>query len=156
MYNYRLYRSYENCRRPGVAILDMQMSKVPIISGYAASNSSCIFKTELSSTIYNNIACTYFFNLQKWSFTCQEHSPNMEHTIGHAQTIRIMTWQPPCQEYSPHTAHTIVHAQIIRIMTWQTPFRGHLLFHYLECVLGRSVGRALRTVITTLRRQSKL
>ena len=28
------YRSYENCRRPGVAILDMQMSKVPIISGY--------------------------------------------------------------------------------------------------------------------------
>ena len=31
---YRLYRSYENCRRPGVAILDMQMSKVPIISGY--------------------------------------------------------------------------------------------------------------------------
>jgi len=29
-----LYRSYENCRRPGVAILDMQMSKVPIISGY--------------------------------------------------------------------------------------------------------------------------
>jgi hypothetical protein len=55
---YRLYRSYENCRRPGVAILDMQMSKVPIISGYAASNSSCIFKTELSSTIYNNIACT--------------------------------------------------------------------------------------------------
>jgi hypothetical protein len=34
---YRLYtcRSYENCRRPGVAILDMQMSKVPIISGYA-------------------------------------------------------------------------------------------------------------------------
>jgi FixJ family two-component response regulator len=26
--------SYENCRRPGVAILDMQMSKVPIISGY--------------------------------------------------------------------------------------------------------------------------
>jgi hypothetical protein len=27
--------SYENCRRPGVAILDMQMSKVPIISGYA-------------------------------------------------------------------------------------------------------------------------
>ena len=30
----RLYRSYENCRRPGVAILDMQMSKVPIISGY--------------------------------------------------------------------------------------------------------------------------
>ena len=33
---YRLYRSYENCRRPGVAILDMQMSKVPIISGYVA------------------------------------------------------------------------------------------------------------------------
>jgi hypothetical protein len=32
---YRLYRSYENCRRPGVAILDMQMSKIPIISGYA-------------------------------------------------------------------------------------------------------------------------
>ena len=32
---YRLHRSYENCRRPGVAILDMQMSKVPIISGYA-------------------------------------------------------------------------------------------------------------------------
>jgi hypothetical protein len=31
---YRLYRSYENCRCPGVAILDMQMSKVPIISGY--------------------------------------------------------------------------------------------------------------------------
>jgi hypothetical protein len=31
---YRLYRPYENCRRPGVAILDMQMSKVPIISGY--------------------------------------------------------------------------------------------------------------------------
>ena len=31
---YRLYRSYENCKRPGVAILDMQMSKVPIISGY--------------------------------------------------------------------------------------------------------------------------
>ena len=31
---YRLYRSYENCRRPCVAILDMQMSKVPIISGY--------------------------------------------------------------------------------------------------------------------------
>ena len=31
---YRLYRSYENCRRPGVAILDMQMSNVPIISGY--------------------------------------------------------------------------------------------------------------------------
>ena len=31
---YRLYRSYENCRRPGVAILDMQISKVPIISGY--------------------------------------------------------------------------------------------------------------------------
>jgi hypothetical protein len=31
---YRLYRSYENCRRPGVAILDMQMSKVPIIFGY--------------------------------------------------------------------------------------------------------------------------
>ena len=31
---YSLYRSYENCRRPGVAILDMQMSKVPIISGY--------------------------------------------------------------------------------------------------------------------------
>ena len=31
---YRLFRSYENCRRPGVAILDMQMSKVPIISGY--------------------------------------------------------------------------------------------------------------------------
>ena len=30
-----VYRSYENCRRPGVAILDMQMSKVPIISGYA-------------------------------------------------------------------------------------------------------------------------
>jgi hypothetical protein len=30
-----IYRSYENCRRPGVAILDMQMSKVPIISGYA-------------------------------------------------------------------------------------------------------------------------
>ena len=30
---YRLYRSYENCRRPGVAILDIQMSKVPIISG---------------------------------------------------------------------------------------------------------------------------
>jgi hypothetical protein len=29
-----VYRSYENCRRPGVAILDMQMSKVPIISGY--------------------------------------------------------------------------------------------------------------------------
>jgi hypothetical protein len=28
-------RSYENCRRPGVVILDMQMSKVPIISGYA-------------------------------------------------------------------------------------------------------------------------
>jgi hypothetical protein len=28
---YRLYRSYENFRRPGVAILDMQMSKVPII-----------------------------------------------------------------------------------------------------------------------------
>jgi hypothetical protein len=27
---------YENCRRPGVAILDMQMSKVPIISGYVA------------------------------------------------------------------------------------------------------------------------
>jgi hypothetical protein len=34
---YRLYRSYENCRRPGVAILDMQMSKVPIIFGYAYS-----------------------------------------------------------------------------------------------------------------------
>ena len=33
---YRLYRSYENCRRPGVAILDMQMSKVAIISGYVA------------------------------------------------------------------------------------------------------------------------
>jgi hypothetical protein len=31
---YLLYRSYENCRRPGVAILNMQMSKVPIISGY--------------------------------------------------------------------------------------------------------------------------
>jgi hypothetical protein len=31
---YRLYRSYENCRPPGVAILDMQMSKVSIISGY--------------------------------------------------------------------------------------------------------------------------
>jgi hypothetical protein len=31
---YCLYRSYENCRRPGVAILNMQMSKVPIISGY--------------------------------------------------------------------------------------------------------------------------
>jgi hypothetical protein len=30
-----LYRSFENFRRPGVAILDMQMSKVPIISGYA-------------------------------------------------------------------------------------------------------------------------
>jgi hypothetical protein len=29
------FRLYENCRRPGVAILDMQMSKVPIISGYA-------------------------------------------------------------------------------------------------------------------------
>ena len=28
------FRSYENCRCPGVAILDMQMSKVPIISGY--------------------------------------------------------------------------------------------------------------------------
>ena len=27
----RLYRSYENCRRLGVAILDMQMSKVPVI-----------------------------------------------------------------------------------------------------------------------------
>ena len=26
---YRLYRSYENCRRPGVAILDMQMRKYP-------------------------------------------------------------------------------------------------------------------------------
>jgi hypothetical protein len=25
----------ENCRRPCVAILDMQMSKIPIISGYA-------------------------------------------------------------------------------------------------------------------------
>ena len=36
---YRLYRSYENCRRPGVAILDMQMSKVPIISGYVKSSS---------------------------------------------------------------------------------------------------------------------
>ena len=35
---YRLYRSYENCRRPGVAILDMQMSKVPIISGYDWNN----------------------------------------------------------------------------------------------------------------------
>ena len=31
---YRSYHTYENCRRPGVAILDMQMSKVPIISGY--------------------------------------------------------------------------------------------------------------------------
>jgi hypothetical protein len=30
-----VYRSYENCRRLGVAILDIQMSKVPIISGYA-------------------------------------------------------------------------------------------------------------------------
>jgi hypothetical protein len=29
-----VFRSYENCRRSSVAILDMQMSKVPIISGY--------------------------------------------------------------------------------------------------------------------------
>jgi hypothetical protein len=28
------YSRYEHCRRPGVAILDMQMSKVPIISRY--------------------------------------------------------------------------------------------------------------------------
>ena len=35
---YRLYRSYENCKRPGVAILDMQMSKVPIISGYVETD----------------------------------------------------------------------------------------------------------------------
>jgi hypothetical protein len=33
------FRSYENCRRPGVAILDMQMSKVPIISGYDKKSS---------------------------------------------------------------------------------------------------------------------
>ena len=33
-------RSYENCRRPGVAILDMQMSKVPIISGYVTNEKS--------------------------------------------------------------------------------------------------------------------
>jgi len=31
---YRLYRSYENCKRPVVAILDMQMSKLHMISGY--------------------------------------------------------------------------------------------------------------------------
>jgi hypothetical protein len=41
-----LYRSYENCRRPGVAILDMQMSKVPIISGYVFSP-----RTEELSTV---------------------------------------------------------------------------------------------------------
>jgi hypothetical protein len=32
--NGRVVTIDENCRRPGVAILDMQMSKVPIISGY--------------------------------------------------------------------------------------------------------------------------
>ena len=45
---YRLYRSYENCRRPGVAILDMQMSKVPIISGYAhLSNQSFVSRRSI-------------------------------------------------------------------------------------------------------------
>jgi hypothetical protein len=39
---YRLYRSYENCRRPGVAILNMQMSKVPIISGYEMHRNVCL------------------------------------------------------------------------------------------------------------------
>ena len=43
---YRLYRSYENCRRPGVAILDVQMSKVPIISGYVSPCIICHYTLE--------------------------------------------------------------------------------------------------------------
>jgi hypothetical protein len=43
----------ENCRRPDVAILDMQMSKVPIISGCELFNQSiqrsgCAQKTKMA------------------------------------------------------------------------------------------------------------
>ena len=57
---YSLYRSYENCRRPSVAILDMQMSKVPIISGYAwgKTRGVPIYCISSASERKHEIACT--------------------------------------------------------------------------------------------------
>ena len=65
---YRLFRSYENCRRPGVAILDMQISKVPIISGYV------LLKVALSTINlnihYNSQSYYVFYRSRGHSDTC--------------------------------------------------------------------------------------
>jgi hypothetical protein len=46
------FRSYENCRRPGVAILDMQMSKVPIISSYDADVEEDTIQNQFLSSMF--------------------------------------------------------------------------------------------------------
>ena len=61
---YHLYRSYENCRRPGVAILDMQMSKVPIISGYAWTEQGILRKSIHKSNRHYSSPLSLYFGYQ--------------------------------------------------------------------------------------------
>jgi hypothetical protein len=52
MISFFFFRSYENCRRPGVAILDMQMSKVPIISSYDADVEEDTIQNQFLSSMF--------------------------------------------------------------------------------------------------------
>jgi hypothetical protein len=79
---YRLYRSYENCRRPGVAILDMQMSKVPIISGYAAEkHSTCL-------VFHRWVLCSFAYLRWRRRDVCNFHMIYIDDIIPNCMCVR--------------------------------------------------------------------
>ena len=112
---YRSYHTYENCRRPGVAILDMQMSKVPIISGYVplVEQKLCIIpKHPCSPSVVMDSSCSIL----------RFYIPRNENVGG----ILVSPCSPVCRQI------------LCRTITWVVFLR--IFQYFISCLLVKTGG----------------
>jgi hypothetical protein len=94
---YRLYRWYENCRCPGVAILDMQMSKVPIISGYVLWQqilnslewTISVSRSQRQESFFNVSTCLQ--TVQHCCHTAFEYCRSWDYSLKLPQKLRLFS-----------------------------------------------------------------